>query len=101
MNLFVSAIFRGFLRMRVILSKKIQVRFYYDILDIDRFVILPYTLSLFRELNKPKPYVNRSWFLDNYKNAVQCLGITNRSCLVEFLLSKTASPQELRRFQLR
>jgi hypothetical protein len=82
------------------IHKKLQTRFYYDILDLNHFVVLQQTKYLLRELDKKRGYVERSWFLDKYKNAVQGLRLTKRSCLVECVIEKD-DPKELFRVYVR
>ena len=65
-------------------TQLIQTRFYYDIVDLDHFVILHESKSLLKTQDKKRGYVERSWFLDTYKNAVKGLRLTKRSCLVEY-----------------
>ena len=79
---------------------KLQTRFYYDIFDTYHFVVLHETKGVLRAVDKKRGYVERSWFLDKYKNAVQGLRLTKRSCLVECVIEKD-DPKELFRVYVR
>ena len=82
------------------IQTRLQTRFYYDIFDLDHFVILHESKSLLKEKDKKRGYVERSWFLDTYQNAVQGLRLTKRSCLVECVIEKD-DPKELFRVYVR
>jgi hypothetical protein len=65
-------------------TRFLQTRFYYDILDLDHFIILHESKSLLGAQDKKRGYVERSWFLDNYRKLIQGVRLTKRSCLVEY-----------------
>lgn len=64
----------------------LQTRFYYDIQDLDHFVILQTGSAILRPSDVSRGYVNRGWVIRKYKHAIQHLRLTPRSCLVEYLV---------------
>jgi hypothetical protein len=64
-----------------------QTRFYYDIDDDMHFVILHPTKKLLTYREVSAGHVHRSWLLQRFKNAIQILRLTHRSCLVEYALT--------------
>ena len=91
-----ATLLESLLRVKCAPPGQLQTRFYYDILDLDHFVILHQSKSLLKEIDKKRGYVKRSWFLDKYKNAVQGLRLTNRSCLVEYFFAKDTQRENAR-----
>jgi hypothetical protein len=97
--------------MKIILSELntrmhscFQTRFYYDIQDLDHFVILQTGPSILRQSDISRGYVNRGWVIRKYKNTIQHLCLTPRSCLVEYLVESirlNLHPVEHRRVYVR
>ena len=83
------------------IRKIFQTRFYYDISDLDHFIILHQTKFILRELDKKRGYVERSWFLDNHKNVVQGLRLNKKSCVVECVVQPGIGPTEKNRLFIR
>ena len=83
---------------------KIQTRFYYDIQDLDHFVILSDIEPILRASDVARGYVEREWVIHKYKNAISHIRLTPRSCLVEYLvesLKANLTPVETRRLYVR
>ena len=64
----------------------VQTRFYYDIQDADHFVILHHSKKILLASDIDRGYVLRRWVINRFKNAIQPLRLTRRSCLVEYLV---------------
>jgi hypothetical protein len=71
----------------------IQTRFYYDVEDLDHFVILNHNGPVIRASDMERGYVCRDWLMKKFKHAIQYLRLTPRSCLVELLLSGKSNEQ--------
>jgi len=79
----------------------IQTRFYYDIEDIDHFVILTHDGSVIRPLDVKRGYVTREWLKAKIEHAIHYLLLTPRSCLVECLVGKSNALIEKKRVYVR
>lgn len=83
---------------------KIQTRFYYDIGDLDHFVILSAIEPIIRASDAARGYVDRNWVIRKYKNAISHIRLTKRSCLVEYFVDSLLTnsiPVERRRVFVR
>ena len=65
-------------------SQCLQTRLYYDIEDIDHFVILEHTKRILSAKDIERGYVNRRWIIEKFKHAIRPILFTKRSCLVEW-----------------
>lgn len=77
--------FRKVIRVRP-KTQYIQTRFYYDVEDLDHFVILNQLEPVLRPVDVSRGYVDRGWVIKNFKHAIQHLRLTPRSCLVELCI---------------
>ena len=79
----------------------IQTRFYYDMEDIDHFVILERTKRILLANDITRGYVDRRWVFDKFKHAIHPIRLTKRSCLVEYLVKTNQFPIEMCRVYVR
>ena len=94
----------AFLELKSKMQSGFQTRFYYDIKDLDHFVILQTGPAILRQSDVSRGYVDRDWVFRKYKHAIQYLRLTPRSCLVEYLVESlrlNLHPVERRRVYVR